>query len=337
MIKVPNGLEKEFEELLKVKHRLEAFQNSEDLNKYLSNVDRKNIENRNIDVIFSNLKNNTIFKYSDKKIKDNIKEILFLGNSYKNLSRGEVFKLYLYLYENEAENEKIEFMIEKYSENNIKVTKESFIEFMIKESEILYTKWTFPIEIKIKYKIFEDVVKKLENPDVFKKLSPILIELGRYIDMEVLSKELRGNIKKEMLSRSPSEVKYFFKKYNRLDFEKIERIDNIIFIFLKGKDIISLTKTKNKNMRIELLNKNRYYRIMESEIETSEKRLKEKKTLYECKNFKEVAKKLYLSGYDIKWIEIDTTLKIIGIVLGILLVLVMLGILGYIGYYYIFK
>ncbi|MGL5982600.1 MAG: hypothetical protein ACRCZR_04660, partial [Cetobacterium sp.] len=79
MIKIPNGLAKELEALLKVKNRLEAFQNAADLNKYLSNVDRKNVEDRNMDVIFSNLKNNTIFKYSSKEIKENIKEILFLG------------------------------------------------------------------------------------------------------------------------------------------------------------------------------------------------------------------------------------------------------------------
>lgn len=334
MIKIPNESQKGLQSLLKIRERIETFQTPNELNTYLSNIDRKSIKERNINTIFSNLKNNMIFKYGDERIKKNIKDILFEGNPLKILTKGEVFKLYLYLYEGELGNKKIQDLIGKYSKDNLEITKESFVEFIIKESKNLYTEWNFPIEIKIKYKIFEDVVAKLKEPEVFKKLSPIMLELARYIDMTILSRDLKEAIKKEMLDGLPKAARDFFKKYSKVEFEKAERIDNIIFIFLKDKNIVSLTIKKDKNIKIELLDKNRYNRMIENEIETSSQRLKEKTSVYEIKNFRELAKKLRELGHEIKWIEIDTIPKVIGISLGIVVLFVGLAVLYY---YFRFK
>lgn len=328
MIRIPNESRKGLENLLAIKDRLESFQNGDELNTYLSNINRKSIKNRNLDVVFSNLRNNMIFKYSDTRIKKNIKELLFLGDSYKILSKGEVFKLYLYLYENEAEEIEVQKAIQKYSRDTIEVTKESFVEFMIKEANNLYSTWNFPTEIKVEYQIFKDVVKKLEDSEIFKQLSPIMLELGRYINMDILSKGLRDAVKKEMLLGLPIEVRKFFDKYNRLKFKKAEKIDNIIFVFLEGKDIISLKIRKNKKIKIDLITKNRYLRLIENDLSTTEKRDKLKNTGYEVTDFRNLAKKLRDSGHDIKWIEIDTIPKIIAIILGILLVILVNIVLG---------
>lgn len=316
MIKIPNASQKELEKLLKVREQIETFQNESELNTYLNNIDKRFIKERNIHTIFSNLKNNKLFKYGSADIKKNIKEILFVATPLRVLTKGDAFKLYLYLYEDELEDEKIQKLIEGYSRDNLAITKESFIEFIIKESKNLYTEWSFPIEIKIEYKIYEDVVKKLENPEILNKLAPIILELSRYIDMKAFDEKLREAIKEKMLEALPRKVRNFFKKYKRVHFNKIEKIDNIIFIFLEGKNIISLTIRKDKSMRIELLDKNRYNRIVESEIGTSQQRLKEKTSIYEIKNFKELAKKLRYYGYDIKWVEIDTIPKILGILVA---------------------
>ncbi|MGL4947144.1 MAG: hypothetical protein ACRC4X_05715, partial [Cetobacterium sp.] len=237
-------------------------------------------------------------------------EILIAGEPLKELTKGEVFKLYLYLYESESTSNEVQEIIEKYSSQKISVTKESFVEFIVKESKNLYTKWNFPIEIKIEYKIFEDVVKELENPEVFKKLAPIILELGRYIDMKTLSNELAESVRREMLKGLPKQARAFFKKYNRLNFYKAERIDNIIFIFLKDRDIISLTTKKDKTLKIELLDKSRYNRVIVSEITTEKDRLREKNSMFEFESFKHLARKMYKSGYDIKWIEVDTAIKV---------------------------
>lgn len=314
MIRIPNESRKGLEDLLAVKDRLESFQNGNELNTYLSNINRKSIKNRNLDVIFSNLRNNMIFKYSDKGIKQNVKELLFLAEAHKVLSKGEVFKLYLYLYENEQEEKYVQEAIEKYSKDNIEVTKESFIEFMIKEAKNIYSVWEFPTEIKVEYQIFKDVVKKLEDPEVFKKLSSIMLELGRYIDMDILTKDLRDAVKKEMLLGLPLEARRFFEKYNRVKFKKVEKIDNIIFIFLNGKNVVSLTIRENRKLKISLIDRSRYSEIIKNEISTVEKREKFKNFGYELKTFKELAKKLRDYGYDIKWIEIDKIPKVIGIV-----------------------
>lgn len=317
MIKIPNASQKELEKLLKVREQIETFQNDSELNTYLNNIDKRFIKERNIHTIFSNLKNNKLFKYGNSGIKKNIKEILFVATPLRVLTKGDAFKLYLYLYENELEDEKIQKLIEGYSKENLIITKESFIEFIIKESKNLYTEWNFPIEIKIEYKIYEDVVKKLENPEILNKLAPIILELSRYIDMKAFDEKLREAVKERMLEALPREARNFLKKYKRVCFNKMEKIDNIIFIFLEGKNIISLTIRKDKSIRIELLDKNRYNRVVESEIGTSQQRLKEKTSTYEVKNFNELAKKLRHYGYDIKWIEIDTIPKIFGILVAI--------------------
>lgn len=317
MIKIPNASQKELEKLLKVREQIETFQNDSELNTYLNNIDKRFIKERNIHTIFSNLKNNKLFKYGNSGIKKNIKEILFAATPLRVLTKGDAFKLYLYLYENELEDEKIQKLIEGYSKENLIITKENFIEFIIKESKNLYTEWNFPIEIKIEYKIYEDVVKKLENPEILNKLAPIILELSRYIDMKAFDEKLREAVKERMLEALPREARNFLKKYKRVCFNKMEKIDNIIFIFLEGKNIISLTIRKDKSIRIELLDKNRYNRVVESEIGTSQQRLKEKTSTYEVKNFNELAKKLRHYGYDIKWIEIDTIPKIFGILVAI--------------------
>lgn len=330
MIKIPDSSQKELEKLLEVREKIETFQNDYNLNIYLENINLKSIKNRNLYVIFSNLKNNMLFKYSSSAIKRNIKNILLNGHSLKILEEGDVFKLYLYLYENDLENEKIQKIIDNYSKNNIVISKETFEEFVLKESVNLYTKWNFPIEIKIEYKIYEDIVKRLENPDVLKKISPIILELARYIDMNSLSKEIRESVKKEMYEKLPHETKSFFKKYNKINFQKIERIDNIIFIFLKRNNVISLKTKRDRNIKIEYLPKARYDRIIAGEINTSDERLKERVSVNEVKSYKELAKKLRMEGYPIKWIEIDTIPKVIGITFS---AITLIGGLTALGYY----
>lgn len=316
MIKIPNASQKELKKLLQVRNQIEIFQTDIEFTNYLTNMDINSIKKRNIYTIFSNLKSNKLFKYSGKETKSKIKDILFAAPPLKILTKGEVFKLYLYLYEDELEDEKIQKLIESYSEDNFKVTKESFIKFIIKESKNLYDEWNFPKEIKVEYKIYEDVVKKMENPETLNELSPIILELSRYINMENFDEKLRKAIKDKMLEAMPKEVRDFFQKYKRLDFNKIEKIDNTIFILLKGRNIISLTTRGNKILKIELIEINRYKRIVESEMETSQQRLREKSSMNQIKNFKELAKKLRDYGYDIKWLEIDTIPKIFGILVG---------------------